>query len=30
MRGDAAMPDGKLMDLARALDNMSRERKSVE
>ena len=25
MRGDAAMPDGKLMDLARLLDRISRE-----
>ena len=26
VRGDATMPDGKLMDLARVLDNISRER----
>ena len=25
MRGDATMPDGKLMDLARLLDRISRE-----
>jgi len=30
MRGDATMPDGKLMELARALDNISRGKKSGE
>lgn len=28
MRGDATMPDGKLMDLARVLDKMSREERA--
>jgi hypothetical protein len=27
VRGDATMPDGKLMDLARTLDKLSREEK---
>jgi DNA-binding transcriptional regulator YiaG len=29
MRGDATMPDGKLMDLARLLDRRSREARAV-
>ena len=29
MRGDATMPDGKLMDLARVLDNISREERAL-
>jgi ribosome-binding protein aMBF1 (putative translation factor) len=30
MRGDATMPDGKLMDLARLLDRLSREERSAK
>jgi hypothetical protein len=29
MRGDATMPDGKLMDLARLLDRISREARAA-
>jgi len=29
VRGDITMPDGKLMDLARVLDNMSREERGI-
>jgi DNA-binding transcriptional regulator YiaG len=29
MRGDATMPDGKLMDLARLLDRISRDARAV-
>ena len=29
IRGDATMPDGKLMDLARLLDRISRETRAV-
>ena len=29
MRGDATMPDGKLMDLARLLDRMSRDARAL-
>jgi hypothetical protein len=29
MRGEAAMPDGKLMDLARLLDRISRDARAA-
>ena len=29
LSGDATLPDGKLMDLARALDKLSREERSL-
>jgi len=29
IRGDATMPDGKLMDLARVLDRLSREERAA-